>query len=104
MKIDDNWADQFKDAQGMKDLMDAQQSTIISQSKKITELERQLEQLTGSTSVTPLEMPEGFDMYGKDEEFIARYELNKFKNLSLQRSLTAEEGHIGTSYVKMEGT
>lgn len=100
-KPDEKWLEQFSSVDNLKDLAAAQQNTIIQQSKKITELERELEARSGSTSLTPADLPPGLEMSAKDEEFIARFELSKFKNLSLQRSLTAEEAKTVDTYAKL---
>lgn len=101
MKVDEKWAEQFKDMGDMKDVVQAQQSTIIQQSKKIMELEKELEGFRNGSALATVELPLDLDPNAKDEEFIARFELHKFKNLSLQRSLTAEESKQVDTYAKL---
>lgn len=100
-KPDEKWLDQFSSVDNLKDLAAAQQNTIIQQSKKITELERELESRSGSTSLTPAEFrSEGG---AKDAEFIANNEISKLKYHSLTRELTIEESKKLETFVKVLG-
>lgn len=84
--------DEFGEVAELKAYATSQYKTILQQQKKINELELQVRQLQGMVEKTvPLLEIDQPSMMVEDEETIARLELRKLRDESLQRTLTFEE-------------
>lgn len=90
----DKMFDQFKDIVEMREYANAQYNTIVTQSKKITQLEEEIRHMKRLLAeATPL-LPVSTDsssLHVNDEEFIARTEIKKLRDVSMSRELTLEE-------------
>ena len=94
----------FKDLVELKDYCQAQYKTIVNQSKKINELESEVEHLKSLLSQTvPIISPETDVslLITKNEESIAQMELKKLRDTSLSRELTMEEARKTEIYSKI---
>lgn len=93
--------EQYKDMAELQVFADAQHKTIISQSKKIQELESEINHLKGLLSSTvPILHVDG-PLNINDEESIARCQLTKLRDVSFARELTLEEARKLEIYSKI---
>lgn len=103
MKSNDMF-DQFKDIVEMREYANAQYNTIVTQSKKITQLEEEIRHMKRLLAeATPL-LPVSTDqsaLHVNDEEFIARIEIKKLRDVSMARELTMEETRKLEVYAKL---
>lgn len=85
--------DEFGEVAELKAYATSQYKTILQQQKKINELELQVRQLQGMVEKTVplLEIDQPSKLMMDDEEIIAKMELSKLRDESLQRTLTFEE-------------
>jgi hypothetical protein len=101
-KMLDKMLEQFKDFSELQAFAEAQQNTIVQQSKKIRELEAEVERLkTGASPISSgvLHLPTTIGL--NDEEAIARIQLAKLKDISENREFTLEEARKLEIYSKI---
>lgn len=96
-EITDKILSNFTDIEDLKQYASSQYTTIITQSKKITELERKVESLDSKlqaaekqaavSSVLSIDQPEG----QSDTEVVCVVQIAMLKGLAMNRELTLEE-------------
>jgi len=101
----DKMSEQFQSLSEMKAYSQAQFRTIIEQSKKITKLEEEVrslkKDLINSTPKEGQELVASDLLKGTDQEIICQIQINRYKEVSLERELSLEESKKLEIYTKI---
>lgn len=91
----DKMGEQFKDFAELKSYSDAQNKTILEQSRKLRERDEEIKHLKklleGAVPLIKEKKTSDKLVEGNDQEYICRVEINKLKSITEERELTLEE-------------